>query len=124
MSIKLEFKSFISRKYVKDNPDKTFIFGDNLMKAGLGGQAKEMRGEPNAVGIPTKKKPSMTEDSFFTDYELAQNKKVIDKAFAKISRDATVVMSIYGIGSGRAKLTEKAPKTQEYIASKFRTLTR
>jgi redox-sensitive bicupin YhaK (pirin superfamily) len=28
-----------------------FVFGDNLRRTGFGGQAAEMRGEPNAVGI-------------------------------------------------------------------------
>ncbi len=43
------------------------MFGDNLVCRGLGGQAKEMRGEPNAVGYPTKRRPSMTSSAFFDD---------------------------------------------------------
>jgi len=122
MPIKLEFKNFISREYVKKNPDKTFIFGDNLERGGYGGQAKEMRGEPNAIGIPTKKLPSMTDDSFFTDDEFSENKKAINIALSKIPRNATVVMSSNGIGSGRAELMKRAPKTWEYLTEEFKAL--
>ena len=54
---KVERIRFITREYVRANPDKIFLFGDNLEQRGLGGQAAAMRGEPNAVGIPTKKRP-------------------------------------------------------------------
>jgi hypothetical protein len=33
--------------------DALFAFGDNLARTGRGGQAAALRGEPNAVGIPT-----------------------------------------------------------------------
>lgn len=124
MSIKLEFKNYISREYVKKNPDKTFIFGDNLERGGFGGQAKEMRGEPNAIGIPTKKLPSMTDDSFFTDDEFSENKKAINIALSKVPRNATVVMSTYGLGTGRAQLKERAPKTWKYLTNEIRELQR
>jgi len=60
----------ITRDYVKDNPDMVFIFGDNDERDGMGGQAGEMRGERNAIGIPTKKKPSATDDSYYTNHQL------------------------------------------------------
>jgi hypothetical protein len=64
----IEFAEFITRASCRANPDKTFLFGDNAIHAGFGGQAaKEMRGEPNAIGIPTKFYPNMRDDSFFTD---------------------------------------------------------
>ena len=49
------FMSSITREFVRNHPDFIFVFGDNLAKKGLGGQAREMRGEPNAVGIATKR---------------------------------------------------------------------
>jgi len=54
----------IYRKDLKNNPDVLYLFGDNLVQKGFGGQAKEMRGEPNAEGIPTKKLPSMEAKAF------------------------------------------------------------
>lgn len=34
----------ITRQFVRDNPQYLFLFGDNLIGKGFGGQAKEMRG--------------------------------------------------------------------------------
>jgi transcription elongation GreA/GreB family factor len=96
-----------------------FLFGDNLQQKGLGGQAKEMRGEPNTIGIPTKKKPSMSEDSFFTDKEFSENKKAIDDAFSKIPKGSVVIIPKSGLGTGLAKLESKAPKTFAYLNAKL-----
>jgi hypothetical protein len=64
----LIFKKFITREYVRESFGTTiFLFGDNMQRTGLGGQAKEMRNEPNAFGVPTKWKPTMQDDAFFTD---------------------------------------------------------
>tara|TARA_Y100000034_G_scaffold87336_1_gene104761 strand:- start:4060 stop:4287 length:228 start_codon:yes stop_codon:yes gene_type:complete len=49
------------------NPNRTYLFGDNFIRKGYGGQAKEMRGEPNAYGIVTKRFPSMDKKAFLTD---------------------------------------------------------
>lgn len=118
----------ITRSYVKENLDKIFLFGDNLQQTGFGGQAKEMRGELNAVGIPTKKKPTMEEDAFFTDDEFWDNVRNIDNAFCQIwkvkpdfdiKKDILVVPS-NGLGTGLAKLPEKAPDTWDYINQRLR----
>lgn len=62
------YVKYITRQMMRAEPTTLFVFGDNLAQVGYGGQAKEMRGEPNAVGIPTKRKPSRTApDEFFTD---------------------------------------------------------
>lgn len=118
--IKVIFENHITREMVKSHPDRTFLFGDNLLQQGYGGQAKEMRGEPNVIGIPTKKKPSMSLDSFFTDDEFESNKESIDKAFSKIPKDSIVVIPQMGLGTGRARLWEKAPKTWIYLCKKIR----
>ena len=72
---------WISREFVRANRDRIFLFGDNLAGKGFGGQAAAMRGEPNCVGIPTKKFPSNRDDAFFTDLEFEQNKAAIDHSF-------------------------------------------
>ncbi|MEC7290450.1 MAG: hypothetical protein VXW22_10215, partial [Pseudomonadota bacterium] len=43
----------IYRQDLRANPGTIYVFGDNTERVGLGGQAKEMRGEPNARGIAT-----------------------------------------------------------------------
>lgn len=111
---------WVERRILRENSDWFFLFGDNLIRKGYGGQAKECRGEPNAIGIPTKKYPSMTEASFFTDLEFEENKRILDEAFAKIPKGATVVAPTLGVGL--AKLPEKAPKTYEYLLAKIKEL--
>lgn len=120
MNSRIERMRFITRKYVRANRDKLFVFGDNLERRDFGGQAAEMRGEPNALGIPTKKRPSYNSGAFFTDAEFEQNKAAIDAAFAKIlasvSDSIRVVIPSDGLGTGRAQLDRRAPRTFAYPA--------
>ena len=76
---------------VRANADCVFIFGDNLLRKGTAGQAS-IRNEPNAYGVPTKKYPSMTEESFFSDKEYNDNIKEIQLAIDKIPSDATSII--------------------------------
>lgn len=112
---KIEIREHITREDVRAEKDKIFLFGDNLTGRGFGGQAKEMRGEENAVGIPTKKFPTTNPSAFFNDKELAANVKAIDKAFSKIPPDKTIVIPKAGLGTGLAQLKEKAPQTFAHL---------
>ncbi|MGB7208370.1 MAG: hypothetical protein WBD27_06910 [Pyrinomonadaceae bacterium] len=125
MKFKVTKMAFITRKYVRANPDKIFLFGDNLLGRGYGGQAAAMRGEPNATGIPTKKLPTHQTDAFFTDAEFEQNKAAIDSAFGQLVglNDGTeIVIPSAGLGTGLANLPEMAPKTFEYLERKLAAL--
>jgi hypothetical protein len=48
------------RADIRAYPGVLVTFGDNLERLGLAGQAGAARGEPNAVGIPTKHGPWRT----------------------------------------------------------------
>lgn len=118
---------WITRSFVREHRDHIFLFGDNLARRGFGGQAAQMRAEPNAIGIPTKKLPSSTEEAFFTDAEFEQNKTAIDRAFARLSRKSStveqiVVMPSDGLGTGRAQLESRAPLTFAYLQKRLRNL--
>lgn len=65
MNIEIQ-EEYFSIEQCLHNPDKIYVFGDNLIKKGLGGQA-QIRNCPNAFGISTKRFPSMSLDSFFSD---------------------------------------------------------
>jgi hypothetical protein len=110
-----EIPDKITREYIKKNPDKIFLFGDNLQKRGLRGQSAEMRGEPNAIGIPTKKRPSMNENAFFSDFEYEQNKYFIDEALKQIPKGKEIIIPKMGLGTGLAQLDKRAPKTFKYL---------
>lgn len=117
----------IYREDLKANPQLLYIFGDNTVRTGFGGQACEMRGEPNAFGIITKKLPSHTYPvSYFFDRD--EYKSIVDNDF-RCLRDRiyngkykALVIPTDGIGTGLAKLKEYAPKMLEYINNKLKEL--
>ena len=110
---------------LKANPNKIYVFGDNNQRRGKGGQAI-IRDEPNAFGIITKEEHNNTEAAFMDDEFLnsnpfgKSNKERIDEDIAKIKTDGRpVVFPKDGIGTGLAKLKEKAPKTYAYLKQKL-----
>lgn len=119
----IEFKDFITRKEIRKNiAHHVYVFGDNLERKGFGGQAKHMRGEPNTVGIPTKKSPYR----YFTDEDYEDVIDIITVQFDMIdmySRSGfIVVIPKAGIGTGKAKLAEKAPKIWKLIKENLERL--
>lgn len=127
MGYRVVTKKRITRSFVREHRNHIFLFGDNLVGKGFGGQAAAMRGEPNCVGIPTKKFPSSRDDAFFTDLEFEQNKAAIDHAFDflfhKISKaEQTIVIPADGLGTGRAQLESRAPLTFAYLQKCLRSL--
>lgn len=96
-----------SRESVQADPNRLYLFGDNLTKKGQAGQAC-IRGLPNAYGIPTKRLPRMTPESFFEDGVQA-DKQAIDEAIAQMPTHYEQVVVHVGLGRGLAQLDKKAP---------------
>lgn len=123
---KITYEAYITRDMVRSNPKTIYVFGDNDMMEGFGGQASQMRGEKNAIGIPTKKAPNMDLDSFYTDLEYDTNVKKINHAvnliINKIKDGYNIVLPKDGLGTGLAKLNEKAPKTYSFLNSTIKAL--
>lgn len=103
-----------TRAYIKAHPDWLFVFGDNMLRHGLGGQAAEARGEANAIGIATKRKPSMEPDAFLTDSDydnwFAAEKSTLKRLMDASRRGRTIVWPFDGIGTGLAQLEKRAPE--------------
>lgn len=78
-----------------------------------------MRGEPNAVGIPTKLLPGMGNTDFFRDEDYDRAKPKIDAAFVRLFAHAAnggeVVWPKDGIGTGLAELPRRAPRIWKLI---------
>lgn len=110
----LSYHSIISRAAVRSNRDWLFVFGDNLERRGYGGQASQMRGEPNAIGLPTKRSPAMTEDAFFSndpvDLFRVMAASQLDQArlIRHITSGGTIIWPQSGIGTGLAQLKTRA----------------
>lgn len=111
--------NFITRKMIQENPNALFVFGDNYQRKGFGGQAKEMRGEPNTIGIPTKFSPSMNNSAFLSNRLFVNWLNFSRTDWSTIihflNTDRIVVWPSNGLGTGFAKLNEKAPLIQDYI---------
>jgi DNA polymerase elongation subunit (family B) len=116
---KIEYVNYYTRDMAKANPDKIFVFGDNEERVGMGGQAKELRGEPNAIGIVTKARASHNIDAYWSDVNYEENKKKVLLDVAKVmdemKKGKTIVLPAAGIGTGLAELSTRAPRTLEFI---------
>lgn len=120
---RLTYRKFITRQMLRNEPDTLFVFGDNAQRRGLGGQAKEMRGEPNAVGIPTKIYPSMHKAAFFSDDDFDFIRPILNMEFERLRYHAgAIVWPEDGIGTGLADLPTRAPKIWRYIEAGRRAL--
>ncbi len=110
---------WIARQHLQNHRDRLYLFGDNVARQGYGGQAKEMRGEPNAVGIRTKNRPSYDKNAFWTDKTYEQNIVMIYQDLEKVwphwEADGTIVIPTNGIGTGRAMMQQTCPLTFKYL---------
>lgn len=132
---------WIFRQDLVNNRNVLYLFGDNTQRTGLGGQAAEMRDEPNAFGIATKFFPYNTINSFFYDDD-PKCKEIIDDDFRKLENllypkdqfnypilgaehpyayDA-IVIPMDGIGTGLSNMQATAPKLLEYINQRLEAL--
>ena len=121
-------QDWVVRQDLKDNPFKTYLFGDNYERKGFGGQAKEMRGEPNSVGIVTKYSPSNSEDSFFgnsdqdTIFQISLIEKDLRPVINLLVIGRTIVIPSDGLGTGLSRLPEKASMTHAYLEARLKML--
>lgn len=120
------FQERIERHHLRARPDVLFVFGDNEARKGMGGQAAACRGEPNAVGIATKRAPSMAESAFWSDADFKRCAAIIDKdmepLFTHVLAGGTVVFPRAGIGTGLSQLPQRAPSLMEHIRMRVREL--
>jgi hypothetical protein len=111
----LIFQSRIYRADLKANPHAVYVFGDNEQRWGLGGQAAEMRGEPNAIGVATLEAPG----KYWSEARAAHQIAVIDAdfkpVFSALQLNRAVVFPLDGIGTGLADLERRSPTTFNHL---------
>lgn len=81
-----------------------------------------MRGEPNAIGVATKVKPSNAAGSFLDDTVAAHWRSVlddIDLVEQKLKGGETVIIPEDGLGTGLAGLQEHAPLIAAFVEKKL-----
>lgn len=118
----------ITRTLVQSDRDTMFVFGDNMEGRGLGGQAAAMRGEPNAIGVPTKWAPERRPSAYFSDDDrLNRNvwhaiREAFDKMRVALDAGRNVVIPSDGLGTGLAELPSRAPKLHAMIEAAIASL--
>lgn len=115
------FEGLWSINDIKSNSEKIFIFGDNDLRIGTGEQAV-IRNCSNTFGIRTKKKPSNSDDSFYSDDDYDFNTQKILQDILQIKylqiSGKQIVFSNGGFGTGLASL--KSPKTFDFLGNCLR----
>ena len=113
------YQKFINREDLKANPKVLYVFGDNMQRHGMGGQAGAMRGEPNAVGVATKELPSQYPNSFFYEKDWIKHSHQVRKDFFPVrmhlNNGGLVVIPLDGLGTGLSELHKYAPSLDLYI---------
>ena len=117
----------IYRKDLKANPSIIYLFGDNEARAGYGGQAKECRGEPNAVGIATKRAPSRAHDAYWSDDDYDRCAAIIRSDFEPVithwKSNGLIIVPSDGLGTGLSELPTRAPRLLSLIETTIKSLT-
>lgn len=115
------FQSLIKRDDLRENPEVLYVFGDNDQRRGYGGLAAAVRGELNAVGVRTKKAPSMAPGSFYDESEWENHVRDMAEDLLPVEEHLkagkVVVFPIAPLGSGMAKLKECAPTAYDRLQS-------
>lgn len=103
--------SSITVEVLRADPDRVYVFNDNLLRRGQSGQAS-IRQEPNAFGVPTKRLPSMTSLAFFSDQP--EEKAAVIQALRdlyRLSLSAAIVFPAGGLGTGPSQMAVNSPDT-------------
>lgn len=114
------YQSRIYRADLQANPDVLYVFGDNVLRRGMGGQAGEMRGEPNAVGVATKWSPGNHPLDYFDDWQweacTGTIRRDFQPAYDHHRAGGVVIVPLDGIGTGLSELPQRAPRLYRYIS--------
>lgn len=118
----IKYSGWYSAELCQEHQHLTFVFGDNVKRFGMGGQAI-IRHEPNSYGIPTKRLPSMASGSFFEEGNAVDLDNVLSRIevlWGRLKDGHTIVIPInedgeVSLGLERARLKEVAPSIYSTI---------
>lgn len=122
MTGRIVYLPWIERHMLKAEPEARFVFGDNIARWGLAGQARAMRGEPNAIGIATKRAPGLYPEDFFSDDSPTDEfvlLKDIQAVIDALNEDRTVYVPKDGLGAGLSQLPARAPRLYALLYAAF-----
>lgn len=98
----------------ESNSNAIYVFGDNLMRDGKGGQAI-IRDCKNSFGVATKRFPLNSEEAYMNEsYKDAVTEDLV-KLHKLYMSGKTIIFPADGLGTGLAKLDQHAPELLQYI---------
>ena len=114
--MKVETVKVLTPVLVQSQPQKIFVFGDNMAGWGKGGQAC-IRDLPNAFGIPTKRSPY----EYFSGQpdEFAAVNTSINELLI-LSNRHTIVFPKDGVGTGLANLKARSPEIWKFLCDRLK----
>ena len=120
MKIEIQ-KEWYSVEQCLANPNKLYVFGDNSLRIGKGGQA-QIRDCKNSYGIATKYTPRMDNEAFFSDKpdqaEIVFNDiKELYEFYITDKTDIidTIVFPADGLGTGLSEMPLRSPKMFKWL---------
>ena len=120
----IETMDMFTEDIVKANPNKLFVFGDNMLRYGNGGQAV-IRDFPNTFGIVTKRAPRTSKTAYFSDADDEMDTMLQDirklYLISKCNVFTHIVFPTKGIGTGRAHMKSKSPILYKMMKNKLAT---
>jgi len=114
---RLTYSVLLCNKY----RSRIFVFGDNLERTGVGGQAI-IRNCENSFGLRTKKEPTKVPGAYFTDRDYTWFCRIVDYDLINLkdlNKQYPIVLSANGYGTGLAKLPTQAPKCYTYLCKQL-----
>jgi len=119
--MKIEIEKIYSRELVQNNPNKLYIFGENVNQQythAVGGGQAVIRGLKNTFGFCTLDDIGV----YWKDEEYVMNaEKIMTDILSLLIRSKgydCIVFPYYGLGTGRANL-QKAPKTFLFLCNQL-----
>jgi hypothetical protein len=130
----LPYEGIWTRTEVEADPENIYVFGDNLADAETGyvpsvTQAV-IRGLPNAFGIITKIDRKLSQESFLNDINFGQYRFYLHNIIFILRNKLKAGKNVYIpmrdgqilLGTGKAKMPEKAPMCFELLCNAFKEL--
>ena len=114
---------FYSKQLLRANPHVLFVYGDNLMRQGCGGQA-QVRYEPNALGLATKRAPGVLPEDFFSPTSCMDLEGLLYDLHAVVAKSVVYDVVIpfdrttdrTSLGCGLSELPQRAPGLYSILA--------
>jgi len=113
-----------TRDQIMVDPNSLYVFGDNMIRDGYGGQAHAARNCTNVVGIPTLWAPGRPFTDADADNPLIQIRIAVgfSEMLCHLGEGRMVYWPKDGVGTGIANLKENAPRVWDFIQDAFNDL--